>query len=165
MTEQDRLEFLTKTLSLPDFQVVHQRRDTPADPFASDGRPPDAPRTVFRLLSGHGRHPPYLRLPAGQGSARGAAGGRIDRPYLPIPLPALRPLLHPALPRAGGGRSRYRAFSGAGGQTDPLQRHRQRRCLPGRGREEPGALVLRLRPTPGSEAAGRRQADQESGHR
>jgi len=33
MSEQDRLEFWTKTLNLPDFQVVHQRRDTPADPL------------------------------------------------------------------------------------------------------------------------------------
>jgi transposase len=33
MTEQDRLEFWTKTLNLPDFQVVYERRDTPADPL------------------------------------------------------------------------------------------------------------------------------------
>jgi transposase len=33
MTEQDRLEFWTKTLNLPDFQVVHAHCDTPADPL------------------------------------------------------------------------------------------------------------------------------------
>ena len=33
MSEQDRLEYLTKLLNLPDFRVVHERRDTPADPL------------------------------------------------------------------------------------------------------------------------------------
>jgi transposase len=33
MTEQDRLAFWTKTLNLPGFQVVHERRDTPTDPL------------------------------------------------------------------------------------------------------------------------------------
>lgn len=33
MTEQDRLDFWTKTLNLPGFQVVHERRDAPADPL------------------------------------------------------------------------------------------------------------------------------------
>ncbi len=33
MTEQDRLEFWTKALNLPGFQVVHERHDTPADPL------------------------------------------------------------------------------------------------------------------------------------
>jgi transposase len=33
MTEQDHLDFWTKTLNLPDFQVVHMRRDTPSDPL------------------------------------------------------------------------------------------------------------------------------------
>jgi transposase len=33
MTEYDRLEFWTQALNLPDFQVVHQRRDTPSDPL------------------------------------------------------------------------------------------------------------------------------------
>ena len=33
MTESDRLEFWTKALNLPDFQVVHERRDTPADHY------------------------------------------------------------------------------------------------------------------------------------
>jgi transposase len=33
MTEQDRLEFLTQTLRLPGFEVVHERRDTPSDPL------------------------------------------------------------------------------------------------------------------------------------
>jgi transposase len=33
MTEQDRLAFWTKTLNLPDFRVVHERRDTPSDPI------------------------------------------------------------------------------------------------------------------------------------
>jgi transposase len=33
MTEQDRLAFWTKALNLPGFQVVHERRDTPADPL------------------------------------------------------------------------------------------------------------------------------------
>jgi transposase len=33
MTEQDHLEFWTQALNLPDFRVVHQRRDTPADPL------------------------------------------------------------------------------------------------------------------------------------
>jgi transposase len=33
MTEHDRLEFWTQALNLPDFRVVHQRRDTPADPL------------------------------------------------------------------------------------------------------------------------------------
>ncbi|MGL4552089.1 MAG: transposase family protein [Gemmataceae bacterium] len=32
MSEQDRLEFWTKALDLPDFRVVHERRDTPSDP-------------------------------------------------------------------------------------------------------------------------------------
>jgi transposase len=32
MSEQDRLAFWTKTLNLPEFQVVHERRDTPTDP-------------------------------------------------------------------------------------------------------------------------------------
>jgi transposase len=33
MSEQDRLAFWTKTLNLPGFQVVHERRDTPMDPL------------------------------------------------------------------------------------------------------------------------------------
>ena len=33
MTEQDHLDFWTRTLNLPDFQVVHVRRDTPSDPL------------------------------------------------------------------------------------------------------------------------------------
>ena len=33
MNEQDRLTFWTKALNLPGFQVVHERRDTPADPL------------------------------------------------------------------------------------------------------------------------------------
>jgi len=33
MTEQDRLAFWTKALNLTGFQVVHERRDTPADPL------------------------------------------------------------------------------------------------------------------------------------
>ena len=33
MTEQDQLAFWTKALNLPGFQVVHERRDTPADPL------------------------------------------------------------------------------------------------------------------------------------
>src|SRR5438270_11048267 len=33
MTEQDRLDFWTKTLNLPGFQVVHERREAPADPL------------------------------------------------------------------------------------------------------------------------------------
>src|SRR5438105_2829497 len=33
MTEHDRLTFWTKTLNLPGFRVVHERRDTPADPL------------------------------------------------------------------------------------------------------------------------------------
>src|SRR5439155_11709756 len=32
MSEQDRLAFWTKTLNLPEFRVVHERRDTPSDP-------------------------------------------------------------------------------------------------------------------------------------
>jgi len=32
MSEQDRLAFWTKTLNLPGFRVVHERRDTPSDP-------------------------------------------------------------------------------------------------------------------------------------
>ena len=34
MTEQDHLEFWTKTLNLPDFRVVHVRRDTSSDPLS-----------------------------------------------------------------------------------------------------------------------------------
>jgi transposase len=33
MSEQDRLEFWTRALNLPGFEVVHERRDTPADPL------------------------------------------------------------------------------------------------------------------------------------
>jgi transposase len=33
MSEQDRLAFWTKTLNLPEFRVVHERRDTPSDPI------------------------------------------------------------------------------------------------------------------------------------
>ena len=33
MSQQDQLEFWTQALNLPDFRVVHQRRDTPADPL------------------------------------------------------------------------------------------------------------------------------------
>ncbi len=32
MSEQDRLAFWTKALNLPEFRVVHERRDTPSDP-------------------------------------------------------------------------------------------------------------------------------------
>jgi transposase len=32
MSEQDRLAFWTKALRLPEFRVVHERRDTPDDP-------------------------------------------------------------------------------------------------------------------------------------
>jgi transposase len=32
MSEQDRLAFWTKALTLPDFRVVHERRDQPDDP-------------------------------------------------------------------------------------------------------------------------------------
>jgi transposase len=48
MTEQDRLEFWTKTLNLPDFEVVHERRDTPADPL----RLTVAPKMPLGLCSG-----------------------------------------------------------------------------------------------------------------
>ncbi len=33
MTEHDHLEFWTRALNLPEFQVVHQRRDTDSDPL------------------------------------------------------------------------------------------------------------------------------------
>jgi transposase len=33
MSERDRLDFWTRTLNLPGFQVVHERRDGPADPL------------------------------------------------------------------------------------------------------------------------------------
>ena len=33
MSERDLLEFWTKALNLPGFQVVHQRRDGQADPL------------------------------------------------------------------------------------------------------------------------------------
>jgi transposase len=33
MSEQDRLAFWTNALNLPGFQVVHERRNTPADPL------------------------------------------------------------------------------------------------------------------------------------
>ena len=32
MSEQDRLAFWTKALNLPEFRVVHERRDAPSDP-------------------------------------------------------------------------------------------------------------------------------------
>src|SRR3954447_3250169 len=32
MTEQEHLDFWTEALNLPDFRVVHQRRDSPNDP-------------------------------------------------------------------------------------------------------------------------------------
>jgi transposase len=48
MTEQDRLEFLTKTLNLPDFEVVHEHRETPADPL----RLTVVPRMPLGLCSG-----------------------------------------------------------------------------------------------------------------
>ncbi len=51
MTEQDRLEFWTKALNLPGFQVVHERRDTPADPL----RLTVAPRMPLGLCSGCAR--------------------------------------------------------------------------------------------------------------
>jgi transposase len=39
MSEHDRLEHLTRLLNLPDFQVVHERRDTPTDPLQLTVRP------------------------------------------------------------------------------------------------------------------------------
>jgi transposase len=48
MSEQDRLEFWTKALNLPDFQVVHERRDSATDPL----RLTIAPKMPLGLCSG-----------------------------------------------------------------------------------------------------------------
>ncbi len=51
MTEQDRLQFWTKTLNLPDFQVVHEHRDTAAGPL----RLTVVPQMPLALCSGCSR--------------------------------------------------------------------------------------------------------------
>jgi transposase len=51
MTETDTLEFWTRFLHLPDFQVVHCRQDTPADPV----RLTLIPQTSFGLCPNCGR--------------------------------------------------------------------------------------------------------------
>ena len=71
MTEQDRLEFWTKALNLPGFQVVHERHDTPADPLTLTVVPALPLGLCSAMPPRHRLHPSHPGFAAGQGPVRG----------------------------------------------------------------------------------------------
>src|SRR5215472_14789105 len=151
MSESDQLDFWTKLLRLDGFRVAHIRKDTPTDPV----RLTVIPSTPLGLC-------PHCHRACDAIHRRWESNPIKDLPLGPQPVeliirtyqfacPHCGHFFTPPAPVCAPGGPRHRALPGASRPPDPLQRHRQRRRLPGRPGEDPGEVVLRLRrtPTPG----------------